>query len=198
MARWRCYIARYPTDATLCQCCVDRGVNQCNSPPTQHPPRLTLHPPSPTEWSTQNRVTPILDRQSRHLIVLFIVDAIPAILDAISVFFDGTVAFWPTSTGSTPSRTACPPCLIWLRYPSDQPLPLNPSFNWPPRGTKIWAEAPANPEIVPTTFLAGPAPRLREAFLLEQDSCFFSTLPSNLLTEVDALNERIVRRQHTV
>ncbi|PLW38050.1 hypothetical protein PCANC_14557 [Puccinia coronata f. sp. avenae] len=64
--------------------------------------------------------------------------------------------------------------------------------------TNILPELPPPLEIVPTTFLAGPAPRLREAFLLKQDSCFFSTLPSNLLTEVDALKERIVRQQHTV
>jgi hypothetical protein len=61
MAHWRCYIAGYPTDATLGRCCVERGVNRCKGPPTQHQPRLTLHRASLTECSTQNRLALLLD-----------------------------------------------------------------------------------------------------------------------------------------
>ncbi|PLW29099.1 hypothetical protein PCASD_19760 [Puccinia coronata f. sp. avenae] len=39
---------------------------------------------------------------------------------------------------------------------------------------------------------------LREAVLLEQDDGFISTLPPNLLAEVDALRDRVLRRQHAV
>ncbi|WAR63783.1 hypothetical protein PtB15_17B384 [Puccinia triticina] len=58
--------------------------------------------------------------------------------------------------------------------------------------------APADPEIDPATFLAGLDPSLREAVLLEQDDGFISTLPPNLLAEVDALRDRVLRRQHAV
>ncbi|POW21744.1 hypothetical protein PSHT_02053, partial [Puccinia striiformis] len=57
-------------------------------------------------------------------------------------------------------------------------------------------QAPADTEIDPATFLAGLDPSLREAVLLEQDDGFISTLPPNLLAEVDALRDRVVRRQH--
>ncbi|KAA1107112.1 hypothetical protein PGT21_002719 [Puccinia graminis f. sp. tritici] len=59
-------------------------------------------------------------------------------------------------------------------------------------------QAPADTEIDPATFLAGLDPGLREAVLLEQDDGFISTLPPNLLAEVDALRDRVLRRQHAV
>ena len=48
------------------------------------------------------------------------------------------------------------------------------------------------------TFLAGLDPSLREAVLLEQDDGFISTLPPNLLAEVDAMRDRVHRRQHAI
>ncbi|MBW0460652.1 hypothetical protein O181_000367 [Austropuccinia psidii MF-1] len=53
-------------------------------------------------------------------------------------------------------------------------------------------------EVDPAAFLASLDPSLREAVLLEQDESFISTLPSNLLAEVDALRDRVIRRQHAV
>lgn len=53
-------------------------------------------------------------------------------------------------------------------------------------------------EVDPATFLASLDPSLREAVLLEQDDGFISTLPPNLLAEVDALRDRVIRRQHAV
>ncbi|PLW51050.1 hypothetical protein PCASD_02483 [Puccinia coronata f. sp. avenae] len=61
--------------------------------------------------------------------------------------------------------------------------------------------APADLEIDPidpATFLAGVDPSLRETVLLEQDNRFISTLPLNLVAEVDALRYRALHRQHTV
>jgi E3 ubiquitin-protein ligase HUWE1 len=57
---------------------------------------------------------------------------------------------------------------------------------------------PADAEIDPSTFLAGLDPSLRVAVLLEQDDEFISTLPPNLLAQVDALRDCVLRRQHAV
>ncbi|KNZ60762.1 hypothetical protein VP01_1503g1 [Puccinia sorghi] len=57
---------------------------------------------------------------------------------------------------------------------------------------------PADPEIDPVTFPAGIDPSLREAVLFEQDDSFISTLPPNLLAEVDAIRDRVHRRQHAI
>ncbi|PLW25422.1 hypothetical protein PCANC_27905 [Puccinia coronata f. sp. avenae] len=61
-------------------------------------------------------------------------------------------------------------------------------------GTRL----PADAEIDPSTFLAGLDPSLRVAVLLEQDDEFISTLPPNLLAQVDALRDCVLRRQHAV
>ncbi|KNZ58453.1 hypothetical protein VP01_1928g6 [Puccinia sorghi] len=64
-----------------------------------------------------------------------------------------------------------------------------------PRGGN---RAPADPEIDPATFLAGLDPSLREAILLEQDDSFISTLPPNLLAEVDAMRDCVHRQRHAI
>ncbi|PLW27679.1 hypothetical protein PCASD_22993 [Puccinia coronata f. sp. avenae] len=138
-------------------------------------------------------------------IVLVIVDAIPAILDAILVCLTGLWHFGlpqPAHRVLAQLPPGQPPHLVLfgcvtLATSLSHSIPLLTGLQ-EAIVTNILPELPPPLEIVPTTFLAGPAPRLREAFLLKQDSCFFSTLPSNLLTEVDALKERIVRQQHTV
>ncbi|KNZ60660.1 uncharacterized protein VP01_15231g1 [Puccinia sorghi] len=56
----------------------------------------------------------------------------------------------------------------------------------------------ADPEIEPATFLAGRDPSLREAILLEQDAGFISTLPPNILAEVDAMRDRVHRQRHAI
>ncbi|KAH9820843.1 hypothetical protein DFH28DRAFT_1121207 [Melampsora americana] len=53
-------------------------------------------------------------------------------------------------------------------------------------------------EVDPATFLASLDPSLREAVLLEQDDGFISTLPPNLLAEVDAMRDRMTRRHHAI
>ena len=57
---------------------------------------------------------------------------------------------------------------------------------------------PVDAEIDPSTFLAGLDPSLRVAVLLEQDDEFISTLPPNLLAQVDALRDCVLRQQHAV
>ncbi|KNZ55506.1 uncharacterized protein VP01_265g8 [Puccinia sorghi] len=58
--------------------------------------------------------------------------------------------------------------------------------------------APADPKIDPATFPAGLDPNLREAIFLKQDVGFISPLPPNLLAEVDAMRDRVHRRQHAI
>ncbi|CAH7686641.1 expressed protein, partial [Phakopsora pachyrhizi] len=56
----------------------------------------------------------------------------------------------------------------------------------------------ASADLDPATFLASLDPTLREAVLLDQDEGFISTLPRNILAEVDALRDRMSRRHHAI
>ncbi|KNZ51069.1 hypothetical protein VP01_4105g1, partial [Puccinia sorghi] len=56
----------------------------------------------------------------------------------------------------------------------------------------------ANPELDLATFLARLDPSLREAILLKQDDGFISTLPPNLLAEVDAMRDCVHRQRHAI
>ncbi|PLW04984.1 hypothetical protein PCANC_27644, partial [Puccinia coronata f. sp. avenae] len=111
MAHWRCYIAGYPTDATLGRCCVEQGnsrlkidwrcfwIDACNSSPAWVDATLALFDTTPVSL---DKNPPSLDTE------LASIDTISTIVDATSVRGSDAISKLITlPRPSRPSPTIC-------------------------------------------------------------------------------------------